>query len=81
MTFICTRVESYILRRVKTIISSTPSEMRTPITITKNLYFESHYDTETLLKILMQVLDMIGCDYSNIKLINKKNCQNSKKML
>ena len=41
--------------------------MRSPLKIEDNLYVETHYDTETLLKILTtRILDVIGYDYRDI---------------
>ena len=49
------------------LLSCQDTEMRSPLKICKELYIETHYDTETLLNILMtRVLSPIGYDYSNI---------------
>ena len=41
--------------------------MRSPMLLGENLYLETHYDTETLLNILMiRILRPIGYDFSSI---------------
>ena len=42
-------------------------DMRSPVKIDKYLYIETHYDTETLLRILTtRILDAVQYDYSGI---------------
>ena len=49
------------------LLSHDTENMVSPIQIGENLYFESHYDTETLLKILIgRVLEPIHYDFSAI---------------
>lgn len=51
------------------IIGSVPFEMDAPVKICDGLFFETKYDTETLLNVLMtRVLDAVGYDYSTIKI-------------
>lgn len=51
------------------IIGSIPFEMDAPIKVCDGLFFETKYDTETLLNVLMtRVLDVVGYDYSSIKI-------------
>ena len=57
-----------MLGRVRNRLSSSDKNMTSPLCITKDLYIETHYDTETLLKFLLQILDKIGYDYNNIKI-------------
>jgi len=53
--------------RERIILSAKKSNMRRPFEIGTRLYIETHYDTETLLRVLLnRVLDEIGFDYSNI---------------
>jgi hypothetical protein len=41
--------------------------MRSPLKLSENLYVETHYDTETLLRIMTtRILDAVGYDYSGI---------------
>ena len=43
--------------------------MDAPIKVCDGLFFETKYDTETLLNVLMtRVLDVVGYDYSSIKI-------------
>ena len=49
------------------ILAKDPATMRTPHKIADNLFIETHYDTETLIRILTKrVLDAAGYDYSHI---------------
>jgi len=49
------------------ILANNSNTMRTPHKIDNNLFIETHYDTETLLRILTKrVLDAAGYDYSHI---------------
>jgi len=53
--------------RARFILSDRPDGMRTPTKIAHKLYAETHYDTPTLLHILLhRILDPIRYDYSNI---------------
>ena len=60
-----------ILGRKRVILSSKLTDMRSPLELANNLYIETHYDTETLVKILLQILNQIEYDYSNIKIVIK----------
>jgi hypothetical protein len=56
-----------ILGRARVLLSDDPRGMRRPFQIDKKLYAETHYDTETLMHILLhRILDELGFDYSNI---------------
>ena len=53
--------------RERELLSNTSKGMRSPLEIAQNLYIETHYDTEALLRILMtRILDAVGYDYSHI---------------
>jgi len=55
--------------RDRLLLSDRPDGMRTPLKITEKLFVESHYDTESLLRILTtRLLDPVGYDYSNIRI-------------
>ena len=45
--------------------------MKSPLKISENIYIETHYDTESLMKLLIQVLNEISYDYNNIKIVIK----------
>ena len=60
-----------LLGRVRTRLSSNSDEMRSPLELSKDLYIETHYDTETLMNLLLQVLNEISYDYNNIKIAIK----------
>lgn len=53
--------------RKRYLLACSDEDMRSPLNICDNLYMETHYDTETLLNVLMnRILSPIGYDYSNI---------------
>ena len=53
--------------RERVILAKDGDKMRSPMKIDENLYIETHYDTETLLRtIMMRVLDAVGYDYGGI---------------
>ena len=50
------------------ILGKSSDTMKSPLKVGESLYFEAHYDTESLLNIMMhRVLDVVGYDYSKIK--------------
>jgi len=53
--------------RSRALLSDRPDGMRSPLQIDNKLYAETHYDTETLLRILLhRILDAVHYDYRNI---------------
>lgn len=60
-----------LLGRKRTRLSTNPNDMRSPLKLAENLYIESHYDTESLLRLLLYILDEISYDYSNVKIVIK----------
>ena len=51
----------------RVLLAKTDAGMRSPLPIGEDLFMETHYDTETLLNILMtRLLLPIGYDFSNI---------------
>ena len=51
----------------RVILSTTPEHMNVPLEVAENIYFELKYDTETLLKVLVnKVLVPIGYDIGEI---------------
>lgn len=61
-----------ILGRDRILLDSEPGQMRSPLEIDETLYLETHYDTETLLRILTtRILDVVGYDYSKINIAIK----------
>jgi len=62
------RLRNQIQGRDRTLLGSSVEGMRSPILIDKGLYLETHYDTESLLRIMTgRILDAVGYDYENIK--------------
>jgi hypothetical protein len=56
-----------IAGRERVFLAKEKSGMRSPIKIDENLYIETNYDTETLLRILMtRIFDVVNYDYSGI---------------
>ena len=56
-----------ILGRERILLSDDSRGMRRPFQIDKKLWAETHYDTETLMRILLhRILDEVGFDYSDI---------------
>ena len=60
-----------LLGRKRTRLSKTPDDMRKPLELCENLYIETHYDTETLMNLLLQILNDIEYDYRDIKVAIK----------
>lgn len=60
-----------LLGRVRKRLSNTSEDMRSPIEICDGLYIETHYDTIMLMDLLLQILNEINYDYSNIKIVIK----------
>nr|WP_325204472.1 hypothetical protein [uncultured Oscillibacter sp.] len=55
------------------ILGDSSEEMKSPITICPEIYFEAHYDVESLLRItLTRILSVIGYDFSGIKVVVRK---------
>jgi len=60
--------------RDRVLLSDKPDNMRSPFEISKYLFIESHYDTESLLRILTsRILDPVGYDYTAIKIAVRNN--------
>lgn len=63
-------MRGHIPGRRRQLLSHTAEGMRSALEIDENLYLETHYDTETLLKIMLnRILDPIGYDYSGIRVV------------
>ena len=61
-----------ILGRNRVLLGSETGKMRSPVKIADALYVETHYDAETLLRILTtRILDEVGYDYSKIQIAVK----------
>lgn len=61
-----------ILGRNRVLLGSETGKMRSPVKIDEALYAETHYDTETLLRILTtRILDEVDYDYSKIQIAVK----------
>lgn len=55
--------------RERVLLSNNDKNMRSPLKIDRGLYMETHYDTETLLRILTtRILDPVEYDYSRISI-------------
>lgn len=63
-----------LLGRNRVLLGSEEGTMRSPVKIDRALYAETHYDTETLLKILTtRILSVVGYDYSGIRIAVKND--------
>lgn len=61
-----------VLGRNRVLLDSKKGKMRSPIQIDRNMYAETHYDAETLLRIMTtRILDAVQYDYSGIKITVK----------
>lgn len=66
-------LRSRISGRTRAILSDSPDGMRSSLKIDKKLYAEMHYDTGTLLHILLhRILDPVKYDYSDIYVAVRK---------
>lgn len=66
-------LRGHIPGRKRHLLSATPDGMRSALEIDENLYLETHYDTETLLKVMLnRILDPIGYDYSGIRVVLRR---------
>lgn len=62
-------IRGRITGRNRVLLADRPDEMRSPVKIDEGLWVETHYDTESLLRILTtRILDAIGYDYSEIEI-------------
>lgn len=58
--------------RNRVLVGSETGKMRSPVKIADALFVETHYDTETLLRILTtRILNEVGYDYSGIQIAIK----------
>lgn len=54
--------------RSRKLLANGSTGMRSPLKIDRGLYMETHYDTESLLRIMkIRILDAVGYDYQNIQ--------------
>ena len=60
-----------MLGRKRTRVSASSETMRSPLKLRKDLYIETHYDTETLMNFLIKILSDIHYDYNNIEIVIK----------
>jgi len=59
--------------RVRVILSDSPDGMRRPLKIADELYMETHYGSQTLMYILVElILKYTGFDYANIVITIRK---------
>lgn len=61
-----------VLGRNRVLLESETGKMRSPVKIDEALYVETHYDAETLMRILTtRILDMVDYDYSGVRIAIK----------
>lgn len=60
--------------RNRIFLDAVPDSMRSPAEISRNLYVECHYDTATLLHVVLHILlKSANYDYSTVKIALKNN--------
>ena len=63
-----------IFGRERVLLAKDGEDMRSPLMVGENLYIETHYDTETLLKTVMKrILDVVGYDYSGVMITTRND--------
>ena len=63
-----------IFGRERVLLAKDGEDMRSPLMVGENLYIETHYDTETLLKTVMKrILDVVGYDYSDVMITTRND--------
>lgn len=68
-----------VLGKQRLILADNPVGMDQPMQIYDQLWMETKYDTETLLKVLMfRIFNVVGYDYSGVRIVLREpgNCQN-----
>ena len=66
-------MRNWVQGRDRTLLGKSAEKMRSPIMIDDGLYLETHYDTESLLRITTErILKAVGYDYSGIKVKIRK---------
>ena len=66
-------LRNHVAGRSRQLLGSTKANMRSPLKIDRGLYMETHYDTETLLKIMLtRILEPVNYDYSGIRVVLRK---------
>ncbi len=60
-----------ILGRTRVRVSAKDENMKRPLKLMDDLFIETHYDTESLIKLLLQILDAIGYNYRDIQVVVK----------
>lgn len=60
-------LRGFVMGREHTLLAETPEGMHSPVEISEGLYWETRYDTETLVRLLTKrILDDVGYDYQGI---------------
>lgn len=66
-------MRNWVQGRDRTLLGKSAERMRSPIMIDDGLYLETHYDTESLLRITTErILKAVGYNYSNIQVTIRK---------
>ena len=60
-----------ILGRKRSRLSYKSENMRSPLKLYDELYIETNYDAETLMNLLIQILEEISYNYNSIQIIIK----------
>lgn len=59
-------LRGHVLARYRTLLAETPKGMLSPIRVGRGLYFEGHWDSESMMRLLVErILDEVGYDCQN----------------
>ena len=67
-------IRGRVFGKQRLILANSPSGMAQPMQICDQLWMETKYDTETLLRVLMfRIFDVVGYDYSGIRIMLRED--------
>lgn len=67
-------IRGRVFGKQRLILADSPSGMVQPMQICDQLWMETKYDTETLLKVLMfRIFDVVGYDYGGVRIILRED--------
>ncbi|MDR2771095.1 MAG: hypothetical protein LBB57_03555 [Clostridiales Family XIII bacterium] len=61
------RLRNQYYGRKRLLLADSKNELRSPLEIDKDLYVETHYDTQTLMNLLLRIFTYIGYDYKSMR--------------
>lgn len=67
-------IRGRVFGKQRLILADSPSGMAQPMQICDQLWMETKYDTETLLRVLMfRIFDVVGYDYSGVRIVLRRD--------